>query len=234
MRTKLTAVVVLCASLALGAAAAVAGPVTIALYTFENPADSLAFLKGEGAKCTKKAGKGNMSVLLGAGTSVCTFRSSVVASADDVAPDQEVSATGVVAASTPRKLQKKAFVGVNVRESDSAGYELRVRPIARSWQVFRDPKGSAGPTLFRSGKGKFIRQGAKPNSLLLRAFDFGTASTQLRAAVNGKTVLTATDSGADQPDGHRNGVAAGVKGSGPGAGMAGLFDNVAIKIPNPY
>lgn len=234
MRTKLTALAVLCAGLALGAAVALAGPVTIALYTFENPADALAFLKGEGAKCTKKAGKGNMSVLLGAGTNVCTFRSSVVASADDVAPDQEVSATGAVAANTPAKLQKKAFVGVNVRESDSAGYELRVRPVAQSWQLFRDPKGSAGPALFRSGKGKFIRRGVKPNALLLRAFDFGTTSTQLVAAVNGNVVVSVTDSGADQPDGRRNGIAAGVKGTAPGAGMAGLFDNVAIKIPNPY
>jgi hypothetical protein len=234
MRTKLTALAVLCTSLALGVAAAQAGPVTIALYTFETPADSLAFHKGEGAKCKKKAGAGNMTILLGAGSSVCAFRSSVVASADDVAPDQEVSGVGVVSAKTPRKIQKKAFVGVNVRESESAGYELRVRPVARSWQLFRDPKGSAGPTLFKSGKGKFIRQGAKPNALQLRAFDFGTPNTSVIAAVNGKTVVSVVDSGADQPDGRRNGVSTGVKGTGSGAGVRGLFDNVAIKIPNPF
>jgi hypothetical protein len=234
MRTKLTALIVLCASLAFGAVAAQAGPVTVALYGFENPADASAFIKGRGAKCTKKTGKGNMPVTVGPGTNSCVFRSSVVADSSDLAPDQEVSAVGSMGARTPRNLQKKAYVAVNVRESDAAGWELRVRPVARSWQLFRDPKGAAGPALYRSGKGKFIRTGSKPNGMLLRAFDYGTPNTQILATVNGKAVVRATDSGADQPDGRRNGVATGAKGSAAGTGIVGVFDDVAIKVPNPF
>lgn len=235
MRTKLTALVVLCAALALGvAAAAHAGPVVVALYTFENPADASAFVKGSGAKCTKKTGKGNMPITVGPGTNSCVFRSSVVADSSDLAPDQEVSAVGSMGARTPRKLQKKAYVAVQVRASENASWELRVRPITRSWQVFRDPKGAAGPALFRSGKGKFIRTGSKPNALLLRAFDHGTPNTQLLATVNDKAVVRVTDAAADQPDGRRNGVAAGAKGAAAGTGIVGIFDDVAIKVPNPF
>ncbi len=98
----------------------------------------------------------------------------------------------------------------------------------------RDPKGAAGPAVVRSGKGKFIRTASKPNALLLRAFDYGTPDTQLLATVNGKAVVRLTDSAADQPDGRRNGVATGAKGTAAGTGIVGLFDDVAIKVPNPF
>ena len=93
----------------------------VALYTFEGPADVNAFLKVRGAKCAKKTGKGNMPITVGPGTNSCAFRSSVVADSSDLAPDQEVSAVASMGARTPAKLQKKAYVGVNVRESDNAG-----------------------------------------------------------------------------------------------------------------
>jgi hypothetical protein len=208
--------------------------VTVALYTFQSTGDAAAFIKGKGAKCAKKAGKGNMPITVGPGTNSCGFRSSVVADSSDLAPDQEVSGVGVMGGQTPAKLQKKAYVAVNVRVSDNAGWELRVRPIARSWQLFRDPKGATGPTLLRSGKGKFIRTASKPNALLLRAFDYGTTNTQLLATVNGKAVARITDSAADQPDGRRNGVAVGAKGTAAGTGIVGIFDDVAIKVPNPF
>ena len=71
-----------------------------------------------------------------------------------------------------------------------------MRPVAKSWQLFRDPKGTAkGLELFRSGKGKFIRGLGKPNLLLLRSFSFGGASTQLVVAINGRTVVNGTDAG---------------------------------------
>ena len=88
--------------------------------------------------------------------------------------------------------------------------------------------------LFRSGKGKFIRGGLKGNDLALRAFDFGNADTSLSARINGKVVVSVTDTGNGQPDGRRNVVSTGIKGSGSGAGVTGIFDNVAIKVPNPF
>ena len=236
MRAKLTALIALSATLTALTAAAHAGPVTVAIYQFTSQGDVLAFQKVLGAKCDKKWRQQKaMQLTVGAGTAVCGFRSSVVADSSDVKADAEISGTASLAGGIPKKLQKKAFVGVAVRSSDNAGYELRVRPVAKSWQLFRDPKGGGeGPTLFRSGKGKFIRGGLKGNDLALRAFDFGGADTSLSARINGKVVVSVTDSGGGQPDGRRSVVTTGIKGSGSGSGVTGVFDNVAIKVPNPF
>jgi hypothetical protein len=236
MRTKLTALIALGATLTALTAAAHAGPVTVAIYAFTSQGDVLAFQKVLGAKCDKKwRQQKSMQLTVGSGTGVCAFRSSVVADSSDVKADAEISGTASIGGGTPRQLLKKAFVGVAARSSENAGYELRVRPAAQSWQLFRDPKGSGeGPVLFRSGKGKFIRAGLKANDLALRAFDFGAADTSLSARINGKVVVSVTDSGGGQPDGRRTAVTTGIKGKGSGSGVTGIFDNVAIKVPNPF
>lgn len=236
MRTKITALAVLAASLAV-AGFAKAAPVPVGVYLFENRADVSAFQKTRGAKCNKKWFRNiAMSVGVGRGTNTCAFRTNVVGDASDAAPDQQLSADTSLLKSVPRKLQKKAFVGVAVRSSDNAGYELRVRPVARKWQVFRDPKGAgAGPALVAAGTGKMIRPAlAKNNNLLLRAFDYGGANTLVLAQVNGKTVYSVTDSGNAQPDGRHSALTAGVKGTGAGTGVTGVFDNVYVRVPNPF
>jgi hypothetical protein len=234
MRRKLTALVAI-GAMSLAAATAHAGPVTVAIYAFATQADVLAFQKTLGSKCQKKWHQRKaMQVAVGAGTNACVFRSSVVADSSDVRADLETSGSASIGGTTPKKLQKKAYVGVGVRSSENSGYELRVRPAAQSWQLFRDPKGAEGPALFRSGKGKLIRGGFKVNDLALRAFDGGSDTTTLTARINGKVVVSATDTGNSQPDGRRTTVSTGIKGAGSASGAVGIFDNVAIKVPNPF
>jgi hypothetical protein len=236
MLSRITALVVLAATFAV-AAIAHAAHVPIAFYLFENQADVDAFQKVRGAKCDKKWFQNDaMSIAVGPGTNTCAFRTNVIADSSDTAPDQQLSADGALVKSVPLKLQKKAYVGVGVRSSESSGYELRVRPVARKWQVFRDPKGvGEGPSLVASGSGKFIRPGlAKSNNLLLQAFDYGGATTQLLASVNGRSVYSANDTGNSQPDGRQTTLTVGVKGTGAGTGVAGVFDNVYVRIPNPF
>jgi hypothetical protein len=250
MRTKLTALIVACAALA-GAVAAQAAPIPVAQYTFESQADVAAFQTLSGAKCTRKwrqpaagtttkkgktttAASGAMSLLIGAGTNACVLQSSVVADSSDTAPDQIISATVNFGGGGDAKLQKKAYEGVTLRRSATAGYELRVLPNAGKWQYFRDPKGAPPAVLVASGAGRFIKAGTKPNALSLKAFDFGAASTSLVATINGQSVVSTTDSGTDQPDGRRNGVTAGVKGTGPATGIISVFDDVTVQVRNPF
>jgi hypothetical protein len=236
MRTKITALIVLAAALAAGTLAH-AAPVPVSAYLFENRADVDAFQKARGAKCAKKWYRNvALSVAVGPGTNACAFRTNVVGDSGDTSPDQQLSADAALLKSVPLKLQKKAFVGVAVRASDNASYELRVRSVARKWQFFRDPKGAgAGPTLVASGSGKFIRPGlGKGNNLSLRAFDYGGPNTQLLALVNGKKVYATTDTGNAQPDGRQSTLTAGVKGTGAGTGVIGVFDNVYVRVPNPF
>lgn len=248
MRVKLTALITLGAALAVTAITQ-AAPIPVAQYTFDTKADVAAFQNASSGKCTRKwrqtaakqqGGKdgatmgGAMAVTLGSGTNACVLRTSVVADSSDLAPDQIVNATVSAGRGGTEKLQKKAYMGVTVRQSDTAGYELRVLPMAQQWQVIRDPKGAGAPAEMAAGSSKFIRAGTKPNRLAIRAFDFGGTQTNLVAAINGRNVVSTTDSATDQPDGRRNGIALGVKGTGAGTGVVGVFDEVTIQVPNPF
>jgi hypothetical protein len=267
-RTKLTATIVLAVSLT-GATVAHGQSVPIALYSFATQADVTAFQKQAGAKCAKGWQQmKQMAVTVGAGTNTCAFRTTVVSDSSDIAADMDVSASTSLGAATPTKLQTRAFVGVAARSSETSGYEFRIRPAAQTWQLFRDPKGTPGPVLFRSGKGAFIKTGkptkkapaedapakkpmtgtstratakkraTKPaknaNNISLQVFDGGTTTTTVTGIINGRSVVTFSDAAADQPDGRRSVVVTGVKGTRPGPGVVGVFDNVAIRVPSPF
>jgi hypothetical protein len=232
IRTKLTALIVTCAALAAGAAAH-AAPIPVATYTFQGQDDVNAFQKVFGVKCKRKwAGNQAMSIAVREGSS-CLYRSSVVADSSDLYADQGMVATTTVTGGT-RKSASKSFVGVGVRHSDTAGYVLRVLPNKHKWQYLRDPKGPAGLKLESSGSGKFIKLGAKANVIGIRAFSRGGTSTSIVATVNGRSVVSTSDSAADQPDGRQTVVMSGVKGSGSAAGVTGIFDNVTVQVPNPF
>jgi len=233
MRTKLTALIVACLAVA-GGATAQGAPIPVATYTFQSQDDVSAFHRVNGTRCKRKwAGNQALGIRVGDNTNSCTFRTSVVADSSAAYADQGMVASTSVAGGTP-KLQNKSFVGIVVRRSDSAGYIFRVLPNAHKWQYFRDPKGAPGPKLESSGSGKFIKAGAKPNTLSIRAFARGGTSTSIIASVNGRGVVSATDSGTDQPDGRQTAVTAGAKGSGAGTGIQGIFDNVLVQVPNPF
>ena len=233
MRAKLTALIVAFACLAVGAIAQ-AAPIPVAVYQFQSLDDVNAFQKIFGAACKRKwANNQALAITLGDATNSCIFRSSVVSDSSDARADQGMVATAMVSGGDA-KLQKKSFVGVGVRQSDSTGYVLRILPNVHKWQYLRDPAGPAGLKLEASGTGKFIKLGSKPNVVALRAFDHGSPTTQVVASVNGNTVVNTSDGAADQPDGRRTVVTAGAKGSGSGTGIRGVFDDVTVTVPNPF
>lgn len=234
MRTKLTALLVTCSALAAGAAAH-AAPIPVATYTFQSMDDVNAFQKVFGAKCKRNwAGNQALGINVGPSTNSCQYRSSVVGDSSSGQSDQGMVATTTVNAGRNKKLQSKAFVGVGVRRSDTAGYFLRILPNKHKWQYIRDPKGSPGPRVEAAGTGGFIKLGSKPNVIAIRAFSRGGPTTSVVASVNGTNVVSLTDSGGDQPDGRQTIVTTGAKGSGAGTGIAAVFDNVTVQVPNPF
>jgi hypothetical protein len=232
MRLKLTAAlsVLACASVA---AVAQAGPVPVAVYSFQTAGDVTAFQKQSGRACTRKWQQQKaMAIGVGEGTMECVFDTSVVGDSTDPGSDMQITAAGSLAAGGDGKLRNRAFIGVAARSSATAGYELRVFPAARKWQVFRDPAGAAPATLVKAGQSKAI-QTKKPTAMMLRAFDFNTPTTTVVAKIGTQTLHTFTDAAADIPDGRRSALLVGVKGKGSGNGVTGVFDNVAIAVPNP-
>src|SRR5204862_722952 len=122
-----------------------------------------------GEKCKRKwAGNQALSIAVRESTNSCVYRSSVVGDSTAQYADEGMVATTTVGGGT-KKLQSKAFVGIGVRRSDTAGYVLRILPNAHKWQYLRDPKGSAGPNVEAAGRGKFVKIGSKPNVISIRA-----------------------------------------------------------------
>lgn len=234
MKIKLTALLVTALAVMAGAVAAQAAPIPVATYAFQSQDDVNAFQKVGGASCKRKwSGNKALGIGVGNNTSSCIFRSSVVADSSDQYADQGMTGTVTSGGGTP-KLQKKTFVGVGVRYSSTAGYVLRILPNSHKWQYLRDPKGPAEPKLEASGTGKFVKIGSKPNVISIRAFSYGGTTTNVVGSVNGHGVVSTTDSGADQPDGRQTVVTSGVKGSAPGTGVVGVFDDVSVLVPNPF
>ncbi len=232
MKTKLTALLVTVAALAAGAVAH-AAPIPVASYTFQGQDDVNAF-QNVGTTGCKRSWVKNQALGLSVGKtgSTCTYRSSVVGDSSSSYSDQGMVATATVGGGNS-KAQAKSLVGVGVRYSSSASFVLRVLPNKHKWQYFVDPKGVAPSKLEASGSGKFIKIASKPNQITLRAFAFGGTSTSVIGTVNGHTVVSLSDSAADQPDGRQTVLVSGVKG-GSGTGVMGVFDNVTVQVPHPF
>jgi hypothetical protein len=224
---------------ALGAAIAYAAPVTVALYQFSQRGDAASFAKVGGGKCQKKVTRNEkMGITLKERTNRCVFRTSVIADSTDPAPDQELAASVGIGKSTPGKLRKKAYVAVAVRANETSGYELRAFPGGGKWQLWRDSAGAGEAQLLSQGNAKFAtsranRKSSRGTPILIRAFDSGGTNPHIFARVGGKPVYSQLDIAADPPDGKRTQIATGAKGTAPGPGILGIFDNVAVRVPNP-
>jgi hypothetical protein len=117
---------------------------------------------------------------------------------------------------------------------------LRILPVAHKWQYFRDPAALTPPKLVSSGTYKPAKtpKGAKPaagmDTFSIQAFNVDATTTSIVAVVNGRQVVSTTDTGTDQPNGRQTVVGTGVKGTGSGSGVRGTFDNVSVTVPSPF
>jgi hypothetical protein len=206
--------------------------------------DVNAFQKVTGTACKRKwANNQAMAIAVGDNTNSCDYRSSVVGDASTAHASQGMSAQASVSGGSTKQ-QKKSFVSVGVRHSDTAGYELRILPVAHKWQYFRDPQGSPPPALVTSGTyrpakapktGKTTTTATpKADTITLQAFALDATTTSVTATVNGQSVVNTTDATTDQPDGKQTVVGTGVKGTGDGTGVRGTFDNVTVSVPSPF
>ena len=229
MKRKLTAAI--CSVAVLGAGAAYAAEVPVAIYPFTSPGDAALFIKVKGGKCSRKPVAGLLSIKLGSDSSECAYRSSVIADSSDTSPSFDLSANASYSAKTPSTLKNKLYTALLTRASVNEHYELRVVPAKQRWIMLRDPAGSGAEAVLKSGAAKFIKLNpAKPNALRLRTFAIAGGISVI-AQINGKTVYSAVDSSPQPPAGKFNEIAVGSKSGATGSGMIGLFDDVSIRIP---
>jgi hypothetical protein len=230
MRLKLPAALLTAALVAL-LTCAVAGAAMIGIY--RNGMESLAqrkqLVKLSGRNCDRAGVGGVMRITIGKKTGACSFRTPVLGR------DLEIAATERLLSGTPTTLQRKAFLGLELRAGGGAKYQLLVFPRQRKAQLIKVTK--AETKYLDVDKNERAIVGVnQANKLRLRAFNVSSGPDKGQArlfAYVGKTLVgEAVDEGAGDLQGRASAIIVGtIK---HGNGIVASVDDVVVRVPSPF
>ena len=148
---------------------------------------------------------------------------------------KKLQVTGIarIFKSTPRKVLKRVYAGVSLRQSnDGSRYQFVVWPSTRRYGLRKvQPNGQI--INFGSRKaGNKVRGPGKANRITLRAFTGAKGNTRLVGFVNGNKVVAARDEQGTSLVGQDTSFSIGAKQSARGA--IGSFIDIRVAIPDPY
>jgi hypothetical protein len=232
MRMRLTAAS-FAAFLAALALAGAAGAALIGVYrnSMETDAQRGQALKLLGDRCARGGSDHAFRVVVGKETKECAYRTPVIGR------DLEIAAVARLLGGTPKPIQRKAFLALNLRAGGAGGrYQLAVFPLQRKVQL-RKELADGSVEFLEIEKNVATVQGAdRPNQLRLRAFNVTSGpekgSCHVLAYVGAKLVADVTDPAAGELEGRTSGFSVGAASKAKGA-MAS-FDDVVIRVPNPF
>ena len=144
--------------------------------------------------------------------------------------------SGGCSESTPKPVQRKAFLAVNLRTgAAAAGYQLAVFPLQGKVQLRKVL--SDGRVEYLAIEKDLRTKGLnQANELRLRAFNVGSGpqkgSCRILAYVGAQLVADVSDSAAGELEGRASGFSLGAVGNAKGA--TGSFDDVVIRVPSPF
>lgn len=221
MRTRFAAVFGTAALVALLFAAS-GGAEMVGIYrnVMETKAQRSQLVKLSGASCARAGANGALRLTVGKRTDACSLRTPVLGR------DLEISATERLLSGTPTALQKKAFLGLELRAGGGAKYQLLAFPLQRKVQLVKvTAAGSEYLAIQKDVKG--LMGVNKANALRLRAVNSEPGKSRLFAYVGGTLVAEAGDEAAGELTGRASAVAIGAaKG---GNGVIGSVDDVVVR-----
>jgi hypothetical protein len=188
-------------------------------------------LKLSGDRCARGAAGTSIRVFVGKRTSECAYRTPVIGR------DLEVAATERLLSDTPKKIQHRAYLGLNLRAGQGgAHYQLAVYPFQKKVQL-RKTRTDGKVKYLEIAKDVSAVQGVgRANQLRLRAFNVTSGpdrgSCRLIAWVGGRQVASVSDGHAGELQGRTSGF--GVGASGNAKGTAATVDDVVVRVPNPF
>ena len=160
-RFTATAVAVIAAGL-LAASASAAGLIGVYRNSMDTAAQRGQLLKLSGRDCKRGGTGGTMRIEVGKRTPACSYRTPVVGR------DLEIAATERLLSGTPHALQRKAYLGLQLRAGGSGKYELLVYPVQRKVQLVKvTPEGIEYIAIAKDQKA--VQGVDKANSLRLLA-----------------------------------------------------------------
>lgn len=222
----------LLAALAVGVlACAVAGAAMIPIYRngMETLAQRSQLVKLSGVNCARAGAGGALRVTLGKRTAACSFRTPVLGR------DLEIAATERLLSGTPENLQRKAFLGLELRAGAGAKYQLLVFPRQKKAQLIKVT--SEGTKYLAIAKNQNAVMGTnEANKLRLRATNITSGpekgQAQLFAYVGRTLVGEAVDPGAGELSGRNSSVIVGTIRNGKG--IVASIDDVVVRVPSPF
>jgi hypothetical protein len=212
-------------------ACAVAGGAMIGVYrnSMESLTQRSQLVKLSGANCARAGANGAMRVTLGKKTAACSFRTPVLGR------DLEIAATERLLSGTPENLQRKAFLGLELRAGDGFKYQLLVFPRQKKAQLVK-VSGEGSKYLAIAKNEKAVMGINQANKLRLRAVNVTSGPDKGQArlfAYVGKTLVgEAKDDGAGDLSGRNSTVVVGTIKNGNG--VVASVDDVVVRVPSPF
>ena len=208
-----------------------AAPVGVYQNPMGNDAQREQLRKLNGESCNRGGSEDALRVTLGKRTSECSYRTPVIGR------DLEIAATARLLSGTPKGLRKQAFLALDLRAGEEgAHYQLAVYPLQRKAQL-RSTLPGGSIRYLKIAKGVSAIKGInEPNELRLRAFNVTSGpdkgSCHLLAFVGRELVADVTDDAAGDLQGRASSVSLGASKSAKG--LVGSFDDVVVRVPNPF
>ena len=182
---------------------------------------SIERLSGSPRKCKRSwRGKKSVGVLVKGGKVACALSTPV--RGDAQRPDHTVKATAVVTTNTDKKVRESVYVGIAVRASGSGGYELRIFPKARRWQLLKSGE------VLEEDREKGIEPLDEENRMQISVL--GDA---VSAKVNGKALGEVKDKNAEQVRGRGTAITYGDRKRSKKAEGVAYFDKLKVQVPTP-
>jgi hypothetical protein len=210
---------------------AVAGAAMIGVYrnSMETLAQRSQLVKLSGSSCARAGTNGAMRITLGKKTAACSFRTPVLGR------DLEIAATERLLSGTPENLQRKAFLGLELRAGAGAKYQLLVFPRQKKAQLVK-VTGEATKYLAIAKNEKAVMGINEANVLRLRAVNVTSGpekgQARLFAYVGKALVGEAVDDGAGDLTGRNSTVVVGTIKNGNG--IVASVDDVVVRVPSPF
>jgi hypothetical protein len=207
---------------ALGAAAvASAGGITVWKTSFKTRAEvrEVRALSGPEKKCQKSwKDKTALGVSTRGGPVDCDLSTPV--QGDSAQPNHIVRVIAKMTKKTDKKVAKKFYLGVIVRADKKEGYEFRVFPKQRKYQLLKSGE------ILQQDKNNAVAGGTRKNRIQIEA-----KGQTITGSVNGKTVATFRDQNAEQVTGRQTGLTYGTRARSKKGDGVGFFDQLKVQVP---
>jgi hypothetical protein len=204
---------------------AVAGAEMVGIYRngLETQPQRAELVKLFGRSCKRGGGEDSIRVLLGKKTDSCAYRTPVLGR------NLELAATERILSGTPKALQRKAYVAIQLRAGGGNKYELRAFPVQRKAQLI---KVSEAGTKYLAIKKNLKAIGGinEPTVVRLRVEKgAGDAAASITAYIGPEPVGEVTDEAAGELTGEF--AAASVGANKIAEGLIGSIDDLVVRVP---